>query len=128
MQELRGTVPPRPWNAGSTGARLDVGKWAPQVVVVTTRLAGGRLSAPLQDDVDHTGHQPNEVLFAVIRHGLRPLRAAPGKQSDLPASAASMRNNEIWSAMALTRSRWSSRARATRAKFERRAASLRGAC
>lgn len=82
-------------------------------------LANGRLPAPPHDDSGHTWHHRPDVLFIVIRGGMNPPVAPSGYQSDMPAFAGALTDDEIWDVLAFVRSRWSEQ---TRTKNDRIAA------
>ncbi len=83
------------------------------------RLPNGRLPAPPHDDSGHTWHHTSEVLFAMTKHGLVPPLAPPGYQSDMPAFADRLSDDDIWNVLAYIRSRWSERVRAGHDELER---------
>jgi mono/diheme cytochrome c family protein len=84
------------------------------------RLPNGRLPAPPHDDSGHTWHHPFEVLFAITKHGLAPPLAPQGYQSDMPAFAGRLSDDEIWNVLAYIRSRWSDKVRAAHQALQRR--------
>lgn len=84
-----------------------------------TPLATGRLPAPPHDDSGHTWHHASEVLFALTKHGLKPPYAPANYQSDMPAFAGTLSDDDIWSVLAFIRSRWSERVRARHAEVDR---------
>jgi mono/diheme cytochrome c family protein len=73
------------------------------------RLPNGRLPAPPHDESGHTWHHPDRVLFAITRNGLAPPYAPPDYESDMPAYAGRLTDDEIWAALAFIKSRWTSR-------------------
>lgn len=85
-----------------------------------SRRPDGRLPAPPHDDSGHTWHHPPAVLFAITKQGLVPPYAPANYASDMPAFGARLSDEEIWSALAYIRSRWSEKARAANADVERR--------
>lgn len=84
------------------------------------RLTSGRLPAPPHDDSGHTWHHPFEVLFAITKYGLVPPHAPQGYESDMPAFAQRLSDDEIWNALAYIRSRWSGKVRAAHDGLQRR--------
>ena len=74
-----------------------------------SRRPDGRLPAPPHDESGHTWHHPDRVLFAITRNGLVPPHAPKGYQSDMPAFAARLADDEIWAVLAYIKSRWTSR-------------------
>lgn len=85
----------------------------------TTRRANGRLPAPPHDDTGHTWHHPSDMLFAITKHGLKPPHAPAGYESDMPAFAGVLSDDEIWAVLAFIRSKWSDRVRATHDELDR---------
>lgn len=73
-----------------------------------SRLANGRLPAPPHDESGHTWHHPDEVLFAITKNGLVPPYAPRNYESDMPAFAGKLTDEEIWAVLAYLRSRWTS--------------------
>ncbi len=74
------------------------------------RLPNGRLPAPPHDESGHTWHHPDDVLFGITRHGLVPGQYAPQDyQSDMPAFAGKISDDEIWAALAYIKTYWKSR-------------------
>lgn len=69
------------------------------------RRPDGRLPAPPHDATGHTWHHPDAVLFAVTKHGVAAV-APPSYQSDMPAFAAVLRDDEIRAVIAFIKSRW----------------------
>jgi len=90
------------------------------------RLPNGRLPAPPHDDTGHTWHHPDRVLFAITKEGLVPPRAPAGYETDMPAFAGKLADDDIWAVLAFIKSRWTSReVREARAQFNRQARSAR---
>jgi mono/diheme cytochrome c family protein len=73
------------------------------------RLPNGRLPAPPHDESGHTWHHPDHVLFAITRNGLVPPYASKGYESDMPAFAGKLSDDEIWAVLAYIKSHWTSR-------------------
>jgi mono/diheme cytochrome c family protein len=73
------------------------------------RLPNGRLPAPPHDESGHTWHHPDEVLFAITKHGMVPPYAPPGYASDMPAFGGTLSDGEIRAVLAYIESHWSSR-------------------
>ena len=71
------------------------------------RLPNGRLPAPPHDDSGHTWHHPDAVLFGITKHGLVAPYAPPGYQSDMPAFADKLADEEIRAVLAYIASHWS---------------------
>jgi mono/diheme cytochrome c family protein len=77
----------------------------------TSRLPNGRMPAPPHDDSGHTWHHSNEVLFALMKHGMKPPYAPAGYPSDMPAFARTLSDDDIWNVLAFIQSRWSAQVR-----------------
>jgi mono/diheme cytochrome c family protein len=74
------------------------------------RLPNGRLPAPPHDESGHTWHHPDDVLFGITKHGLVPGQYAPEDyQSDMPAFAGKLTDDEIWAALAYIKTWWKSK-------------------
>jgi len=72
------------------------------------RLPNGRLPAPPHDESGHTWHHPPQVLFGITKFGLVPPFAPAGYQSDMPAFAGTLSDDEIRSVLAFIESHWRS--------------------
>jgi len=84
-----------------------------------TRLPSGRMPAPPHDASGHTWHHPDELLFGMTKDGIVPGKyAPPGYQSDMPAFAGTLSDEDIWAVLAYIKSRWPTEIR--RAQEERR--------
>ena len=70
------------------------------------KLPNGRMPAPPHDESGHTWHHPDEVLFGITKHGLVPPYAPPGYQSDMPAFAGTLSDQEIRAVLAYIGSHW----------------------
>ena len=71
------------------------------------RLPSGRLPAPPHDESGHTWHHTDEALFGMTRDGLvQGKYAPPGYESDMPAFAGKLSDEEIWAALAFIKSHW----------------------
>ncbi len=71
------------------------------------KLPNGRMPAPPHDASGHTWHHPDAVLFGITKHGLVPGRyAPPGYQSDMPAYANTLSDDDIWAVIAYVKSSW----------------------
>ncbi|MFZ5675376.1 MAG: c-type cytochrome [Pseudomonadota bacterium] len=73
-----------------------------------TPLANGRLPAPPHDASGHTWHHSDEMLFNITRNGLKPY-AGENYESDMPAFAGVLKDEEITAAIAFIRSTWPER-------------------
>ncbi|GIZ50209.1 c-type cytochrome [Noviherbaspirillum aridicola] len=75
------------------------------------RLPNGRLPAPPHDESGHTWHHPDAVLIDIVRNGLVPGRTAPdGYESDMPAYAGTLSDDDIAAVLAYIKSRWPEKA------------------
>lgn len=72
------------------------------------RRPDGRLPAPPHDESGHTWHHPDRVLFGITKRGLVPPYAPTGYQSDMPAFAGKLPDEEIWAVLAFIKSHWRS--------------------
>lgn len=71
------------------------------------RLASGRLPAPPHDKTGHTWHHPDRLLIDMVKNGLVPGRTAPpGYESDMPAYAGILTDEEIVAVIAYIKSTW----------------------
>lgn len=73
------------------------------------RLPNGRMPAPPHDESGHTWHHPPQVLFGITKFGLVPPFAPPGYESDMPAFAGKLSDDEIRAVLAYIESHWRSR-------------------
>lgn len=83
-----------------------------------TRRPDGRLPAPPHDETGHTWHHADEVLFRITKDGVSAL--IPGYESDMPAYADVLTDEEIWAVLAFIKSRWPSAVLARHAEINRR--------
>lgn len=70
------------------------------------RLPNGRLPAPPHDASGHTWHHPNADLLAMIRNGIVPPLAPAGYQSDMPAYAGTLNDDDMRAVLAYIQSTW----------------------
>lgn len=73
-----------------------------------SRMPNDRLPAPPHDESGHTWHHPDGVLFGITKNGLVPPYAPPGYESDMPAFAGKLSDDEIWAVLAHLKSHWTS--------------------
>lgn len=83
------------------------------------RLPNGRLPAPPHDVSGHTWHHPDSDLFAMTKHGLEPF-APPGYQSDMPAFADKLTDQQIHDVLAYIKSTWPPEIQAKQAAISQR--------
>ena len=84
-----------------------------------TRKPTGQLPAPPHDASGHTWHHPDAQLFGIVKNGLTPY-APPGYQSDMPAFAATLGDEQVWAVLAYIKSRWPPDIRERQADISRR--------
>lgn len=68
------------------------------------RRPDGRLPAPPHDASGHTWHHPDRQLFVITKRGVAGV--VPGYQSDMPAYADILSDQQIWAVIAYIKSRW----------------------
>ncbi len=87
------------------------------------KLPTGRMPAPPHAASGHTWHHPDPILFGITKHGLVPGKYAPPKyESDMPAFAGQLTDEEIWTVLAYIKSSWSDRIREAQTEMTRNAA------
>lgn len=72
------------------------------------RLPNGRLPAPPHGESGHTWHHPDGMIFAMIKQGLVPPHAPKDYESDMPAFAGKLSDDEIRAVLAYLKSHWTS--------------------
>jgi len=88
----------------------------------TARTHGGDGTRGLRAVLATARHvRADAVLLAMTKNGLVPPYAPPGYQSDMPAFAGQLSDEEIWAVLAHVKSHWSQEARAARAEMLRNA-------
>jgi mono/diheme cytochrome c family protein len=70
------------------------------------RMPTGRMPAPPHDESGHTWHHSDGVLFGITKNGLMPPYGPPGYESDMPAFAGKLSDDEIWAVLAYIKSQW----------------------
>jgi len=85
------------------------------------RLSNGRMPAPPHDDSGHTWHHPDAVLFGITKKGVVQPYAPAGYESDMPAFAGKLSDDEIWTVLAYIKSHWSAQVLPLRAEMTRNA-------
>jgi mono/diheme cytochrome c family protein len=88
-----------------------------------SRRPDGRLPAPPHDESGHTWHHADEVLFRITKYGVSAL--VPGYESDMPAYADLLSDDEIWAVLAFIKSRWPPAIQARQADIDRRSEQVR---
>jgi mono/diheme cytochrome c family protein len=74
-----------------------------------SRLPNGRLPAPPHDETGHTWHHSDDQLFRIVKEGLAVF--APGYETDMPAFADRMTDDEIRAVIDFIKSTWPERER-----------------
>ncbi|MGH8723968.1 MAG: c-type cytochrome [Burkholderiales bacterium] len=72
------------------------------------RMPSGRMPAPPHDESGHTWHHPDGVLFGITKNGVTPPYGPPGYESDMPAFAGKLFDEEIRAVLAYIKSHWTS--------------------
>lgn len=72
-----------------------------------SRLPNGRLPAPPHDETGHTWHHSDAKLFRIVKEGLGAI--APGYETDMPALADRMSDDEIRAVIDYIKSNWPDR-------------------
>ena len=83
-------------------------------------LASGGYPAPPHDETGHTWHHPDGLLFEITKHGGQAVAPA-NFQSNMPAFAAEMADDEIWAVLAFIKSQWPADVRARQDAISRQA-------
>ena len=83
------------------------------------RKANGRLPAPPHDASGHTWHHPDEILFGITKNGMTPYAPAD-YESDMPAFAGVLTDEQIAATIAFIESRWPASIRAQHARIDER--------
>jgi mono/diheme cytochrome c family protein len=81
-----------------------------------TRLPSGRLPAPPHDASGHTWHHPDHALIGITKHGLKPY-AGEDYESDMPAFATVLSDQDIAAIIAFIKSTWPEREREYQARI-----------
>ncbi len=79
------------------------------------------MPAPPHDGSGHTWHHPDAVLFGITKKGVVPPYAPVGYESDMPAFAGKLSDDEIWAVLAYIKSHWSGQVLPLRAEMTRNA-------
>lgn len=84
------------------------------------KLPSGRMPAPPHDPSGHTWHHPDTMLFGMTKYGPVPGKyAPPGYQSDMPAFAGALSDEEIWAVLAFIKNSWPRKVLAAQAEANR---------
>lgn len=83
------------------------------------RGPNGRMPAPPHGDTGHTWHHPDDILFGIIKFGMKPPYGPSGYQSDMPAFAGTLTDQQIFDVLAYIKSRWTPRAQQAQAQIDR---------
>lgn len=84
-----------------------------------SRRTNGRMPAPPHDDSGHTWHHPDDILFGITKFGVTPPYGPPGYESDMPAFAPTLTDQQVWDVLAYIKSRWSARAREAQMQIDK---------
>jgi mono/diheme cytochrome c family protein len=82
------------------------------------RLPTGRMPAPPHDETGHTWHHADSDLFRLTKEGVAAV-VGGGYQSDMPAFAEALSDDEIGAILAYIKSAWPERARQFQAEVTR---------
>src|SRR5262249_47488615 len=82
--------------------------------------ADGKLPAPPHDASGHTWHHPAAQWFEMTKFGMGPF-APPGYQSDMPAYADRLTDDEVWAVLAYIKSTWPASIQARQARLKQQA-------
>jgi mono/diheme cytochrome c family protein len=83
------------------------------------RKPDGRLPAPPHDDTGHTWHHADEQLFRITKNGVKPPLAPEGYESDMPAFAETLSDEDIWAVLSFIKSTWSMRSLAYQERIDK---------
>ena len=78
------------------------------------RTEDGRMPAPPHDDSGHTWHHADRDLFTITKHGVGAV--VPGYESDMPAFAGLLSDDEVKAVLAYIKTSWSERDRGFQAE------------
>ncbi|GAD57551.1 c-type cytochrome [Limimaricola cinnabarinus] len=78
------------------------------------RTEDGRMPAPPHDDSGHTWHHADRDLFTITKHGVGAV--VPGYESDMPAFAGLLSDDEVKAVLAYIKTSWSERERGFQAE------------
>ena len=78
------------------------------------RLANGRMPAPPHDASGHSWHHSDDELFRLTKEGVAAV-AGGGYESDMPAFAGKLSDDEIRAVLSYIKSTWPERQRETQA-------------
>lgn len=81
----------------------------------------GKMPAPPHNSDGHTWHHDSATLFGITKHGLVPPWAPPGYESDMPAFAGVLSDEEIWAVLTFVASTWNEEAKSWQRQVEAQA-------
>ncbi len=87
-----------------------------------TPLPNGRMPAPPHDKTGHTWHHTDDALAGVTKLGLKPF-AGDNYESDMPAYATILSDEEIEAILVFIKSTWPERERAYQQQITQQASS-----
>lgn len=70
-----------------------------------SRGPNGRMPAPPHDASGHTWHHPGDVLFGIVKEGVQKY-APPGYETDMPAYAGVLSDEQIAAVLSYIKSKW----------------------
>lgn len=80
------------------------------------RLPSGRMPAPPHDASGHTWHHGDAILFRLVKEGVAAV-VGGGYESDMPAFADTLSDNDIHAVLSFIKSSWPERQRGYQAKI-----------
>ncbi len=83
------------------------------------RDSNGLLPAPPHDETGHTWHHPDDHLFLMTKHGIKPPLAPLGYESDMPAFSDVLTEAEIWAALSFIKNTWQPRPRTFQERLDK---------
>jgi mono/diheme cytochrome c family protein len=88
-----------------------------------TPMSNGHMPAPPHNASGHTWHHPDDVLIRIVTNGLKPY-AGEDYESDMPAFAGTLSDQQIEAVVAYIKSTWPERERGYQAAITRQARGL----
>jgi mono/diheme cytochrome c family protein len=87
------------------------------------RHADGKLPAPPHDETGHTWHHPDAQLFAITKFGPAAVAGLDDYETDMPAFAGELSDDDIRAALAYIKSTWPAEIRARQDDINRQSQS-----
>jgi len=85
------------------------------------RGADGLLAAPPHDASGHTWHHPDEVLFAITKHGVAQVAGMAGYATAMPVYDGVLDDDDIVAVLSWIKSQWPAHVRAKHDQINRQA-------